>query len=99
MTKEEIRECLNRAIRKSPSQRYIRKVSLFGSHVRGEAKPGSDIDLLVDIDESIGAFEFIAIERYLSEQLGTKVDLVEPEALSKYFRDDVLKEAETIYTA
>lgn len=99
MTKSDLRERLNRAIRQSPSRRKIRRVSLFGSRARGNAKKESDIDLLIEVDRPMGALEFVSIELFLSKELGTKVDLVEPDALSRHFRDDVLKEAELLYNA
>lgn len=99
MSKDELHRRLHEAIRRSPSRGKIRRVSLFGSQVRGDAKKDSDIDLLIEVDRPMGALEFVSIELFLSKELGTKVDLVEPDALSKYFRDDVLKEAEVLYTA
>jgi predicted nucleotidyltransferase len=75
-------------------------VALFGSRARGDAEEGSDIDLLIEFsDDEMGALEVVRIERELSEQLGVKVDLVEPEALSKYLRGAVLREAQQIYPA
>ncbi|MEK7137855.1 MAG: nucleotidyltransferase family protein [Patescibacteria group bacterium] len=99
MSKDELRRRLQEAISKSPSRGKIRRVALFGSQVRGEAKKNSDIDLLIEVDRPMGALEFVSIELFLSKELGTRVDLVEPDALSRYFRDDVLQEAEVLYKA
>jgi predicted nucleotidyltransferase len=54
---------------------------------------------LVDFDESIpvGYFEIVRLQTMLEKALHSKVDIVTPRALSKYFRDAVLKEAETVY--
>lgn len=62
----------------------IRHVSLFGSVARGEARPDSDIDLAVELDQDkhIGLFGLVALERRLSELLGRKVDLL-PEPVQK----------------
>ncbi len=78
---------------------HIRKLSLFGSVLHGNFRPDSDIDLLVEFDPDHipGFFKFAHIERELSEIMGKKVDLRTPQELSKYFRDEVLSEAEVQY--
>jgi predicted nucleotidyltransferase len=56
----------------------VKSLGIFGSYVRGEARKGSDLDLLVEIDDpKMGLLRFIARESYLSDLLGVKVDLVE----------------------
>lgn len=56
--------------------------------------------MLIEIDdENMGLFDFVGIKLYLEEKLGAPVDLVEPEGLSKYIKDDVLREAEPVYEA
>ncbi|MBN2018977.1 MAG: nucleotidyltransferase family protein [Sedimentisphaerales bacterium] len=78
---------------------YIRKLSLFGSAVSGELKPDSDIDLLVEYEEgrTPGLFSIIKMEMELAEVLGRKVDLRTPGDLSKYFRDEVMRNAQLEY--
>jgi predicted nucleotidyltransferase len=78
---------------------HIRKLSLFGSRVRGEARPDSDVDILVEFqpDRRVGLILMARIERELSELIGRKVDLRTPADLSRYFRDEVLREAEVRY--
>jgi predicted nucleotidyltransferase len=74
----------------------IRKLSLFGSQLHGTARPDSDIDLLVEFypDRIPGFFGIARMERELSEMVeGKKVDLKTPMGLSRYFRDQVLREA------
>jgi predicted nucleotidyltransferase len=99
MLKEELTARLRQAVEDSPYRADIRSVALIGSHVRGTAGADSDIDVLIAFnpDATIGLFEFIEIQDQLSEALGRKVDLLTPEALSQYFRDEVLKEAEPVY--
>jgi predicted nucleotidyltransferase len=82
-------------------RRHIRKLSLFGSMLHGEARPDSDVDLLVEFqpDQRIGLLQMARIERELSELIGRKVDLRTPADLSRYFRDEVLREAEVQYAA
>ena len=78
---------------------HIRKLSLFGSTLHGEARPDSDVDLLVEFrpDHRIGLIQMARIERELSELIGRKVDLRTPADLSRYFRDEVLREAKVQY--
>jgi len=62
----------------------IRHLSLFGSVARGEAEPGSDVDLVVELDPQarIGLFALGALERRLTELIGRPVDLL-PEPIEK----------------
>jgi len=80
---------------------HIRKLSLFGSRLRGESRPDSDVDLLVEFQPGyrIGLIQMARIERELSGLIGRKVDLRTPADLSRYFRDEVLCEAEVQYEA
>ncbi|HEV2854920.1 MAG TPA: nucleotidyltransferase family protein [Thermoanaerobaculia bacterium] len=80
-------------------RRHIRKLSLFGSTLHGDARPDSDVDLLVEFqpDSRVGLIQMARIERELSELIGRKVDLRTPADLSRYFRDEVLREAEVQY--
>jgi predicted nucleotidyltransferase len=77
-------------------QRFgVRELRLFGSAVRGEAAEASDIDLLVEYDQrvAVGLFEFVRLQRALSELLGRPVDLATPEALHPALRERILQEA------
>jgi len=78
---------------------HIVKISLFGSALRDELKPDSDIDLLVEFDRDHmpGLFDITRMEIELSEIIGRKVDLRTPEDLSIYFRDEVVKNSEVHY--
>jgi predicted nucleotidyltransferase len=77
----------------------IRKLSLFGSILREDFTPESDIDMLVEFipDSKIGYFELIGMELELTEMLKRKVDLRTPAELSRYFRQTVLESAQVIY--
>ena len=78
----------------------IRKLSLFGSRLHGNARPDSDIDLLVEFcpDRIPGLFKIAEMEFELSDMLGGKrVDLRTPEDLSRYFRHTVIQEAAEQY--
>ena len=78
---------------------YITKMSLFGSALHDELKPGSDIDILVEFDKDHmpGLFDITGMEIELAEMFGRKVDLRTPAELSRYFRDDVLEKARVEY--
>jgi uncharacterized protein len=79
---------------------HIRRLALFGSVLRADFQPDSDIDVLVEFDpEHVPGLKFFAIERELSEILGRKVDLNTAGFLSRHFRDQVMAEAEVAYVA
>jgi len=77
---------------------HIRKLALFGSILRDDFRPDSDIDVLVEFAPGhIPGFAFFAMEDELSELLGRKVDLHTRKFLSPYFRAKVQAEAEIQY--
>ncbi len=72
---------------------HIRKLSLFGSVVRDDFEPDSDVDVLVEFEPGhTPGLRFFAMQTELSEILGHPVDLNTIQWLSPYFRDDVQKE-------
>ncbi len=78
-------------------ERYkIRSLGLFGSHVRGEEKSESDVDILVEFEESPSLLNFIALERHLSELIGQKVELVMKSALKPRIGKRILEEVVSI---
>lgn len=81
--------------------KFIRKLSVFGSALRGQLGSESDIDLLVEFEpgHTPGLFAIVKMEMELAEALGRKVDLRTPEDLSKYFRDEVIRNARVQYQA
>ena len=77
---------------------HIRKLSLFGSILRDNFEPDSDIDVLVEFEQGhTPGLAFFTMEKELSEILGHKVDLNTSNFLSQYFREKVLAEAEVQY--
>ena len=78
---------------------HIKKLSVFGSCLREDFGPESDIDLLVEFDPAHipGLLDVAGMEIELSETLGRKVDLRTAEDLSRYFRDEVVAKAEVQY--
>lgn len=77
---------------------HIARLALFGSVIRDDFTPDSDVDVLVDFEPGkVPGFSFVTMQDELSELLGRKVDLHTPNSLSKYYRDEVLAEAEDLY--
>ncbi|BAY29112.1 hypothetical protein NIES2107_09530 [Nostoc carneum NIES-2107] len=68
-------------------------VRVFGSVARGEAKPDSDVDFLVELEPQRTLLDQIALQQSLEALLGRKVDITEPENLHELIRDKVLREA------
>jgi predicted nucleotidyltransferase len=73
------------------------KVAIFGSYARGEERPESDIDVIVEFSERKSLLELVKIERELSETLGIKVDLLTEKSISPYLIDIVRQQMEVIY--
>jgi predicted nucleotidyltransferase len=77
---------------------HIRRLAFFGSVLRNDFGPESDIDVLVEFEPGhVPGLAFLSMEEELSRILGRKVDLNTPGFLSPYFRDQVLAEAEVQY--
>jgi uncharacterized protein len=78
---------------------HIRKLALFGSVLREDFRPDSDVDVLVEFEpgHTVGLFRMAGLEMELSEALGRKVDLRTPPELSRYFRDEVARTSEVQY--
>lgn len=70
----------------------VKKIGIFGSYVRGDAKDDSDLDILVTVDLSTDLLSFIRLEDYLTEKLGVKVDLVMKDSLKTHIGKEILKE-------
>lgn len=70
----------------------VRRLGVFGSFVHGNQSPTSDIDILVELSEPIGLFQFVGLEHRLEELLGRDVDLVTPSALKPIIKDAVLRQ-------
>jgi predicted nucleotidyltransferase len=79
----------------------IRRLSVFGSALRDDYGPDSDVDVLVEFepDACVGLITLAGMELELAEIIGQKVDLNTPGFLSKYYRDQVLREAVVQYDA
>lgn len=93
---EAIRSAI-RAYQSLLAERFgVKVVGIFGSYVRGEASPSSDLDLLVEVLRPISLLELVGAELYLSEELGIKVDLVPMRSLREELRETILSEVAQI---
>jgi predicted nucleotidyltransferase len=86
-------------IEKFCKKHHIRKLSLFGSALRDDFSPESDLDILVEFDPDHipGFIRLAGMEIELTEILGRKVDMRTAQDLSRYFREDVLNSAKVQY--
>jgi len=73
------------------------RVAVFGSYARGEERPGSDVDVIVEFSERKSLLQLVRIERELRERLGTEVELLTEKSISPYLIDRVRGEMEVIY--
>jgi uncharacterized protein len=74
----------------------VAEIGVFGSFVRNEQRPDSDVDILVDFEGKIDLFDLLDLEEYLVELFGRKVDLVTRKTLKPYIGQRILAEVETI---
>jgi uncharacterized protein len=75
---------------------HVSYLGIFGSYIRGEQKPGSDLDVLVEFSRTPTIFKFVNLENYLSEALGIKVDLVMKDSLKPNIGKHILNEVKAI---
>ena len=80
---------------------HIRRLALFGSVLREDFQPDSDVDVLVDFEPgaNIGMFALIEIQDELSDLIGRPVDLILRDGLKRVIRDSVLASSQEIYAA
>lgn len=91
-TVEEIKQDLYNQKSRLVEKYKVKQIGLFGSYVRGEQQPQSDLDILIDFDEYPSLLEFIGLEDELSQSLGLKVDLVMKSDLKPRIGEYILRE-------
>lgn len=90
---EEIKNIIRKEKTRLIEKHKIKEIGIFGSYVRGEQNPDSDIDILIGFEEFPGLIEFVGIENKLSEYLGIKVDLATKSGLKPEIGRYILREA------
>ncbi len=68
-------------------------IKIFGSYAHGDEQPGSDIDLLVELEPGRSLLDIIAIKQDIEDMINRRVDVVTAGALSPYIREEIMKEA------
>lgn len=72
---------------------HVRKIGVFGSFARGEEKEGSDIDVLIELEDRYETFDnFMDLKFFLEDLFKREVDLVTVEALRPQLKDDIMRE-------
>jgi uncharacterized protein len=79
---------------------HVRRLALFGSVLREDFRPDSDVDVLVEFEPGhVPGFAFFDLQEELAAIFGRRVDLHTPGSLSRYFREQVVREAQDQYVA
>ncbi|RKY88093.1 nucleotidyltransferase [candidate division KSB1 bacterium] len=91
---EEIKRKLKEFKEEFKGKYKIKEIGIFGSYVKGEQQETSDIDILVEFEETarLSLFDIAGLEIELSDILGIKVDLIERKNLKPYIRQRILRE-------
>lgn len=96
VTREELLARLRRELPRLRLEYAVRSFGLFGSFARREQGEGSDVDLLVDYDQTPGMFRFLDLEEELETILGCRVDLVTRDALKPGIGERILAELQIV---
>lgn len=88
-----------KALEKPLRERGLTALALFGSTVRGTARPDSDVDLLIDVapDVRFSLVDLVSVKDFLEDRLGRKVDVVTREGLDPAIRDRIIREARAVF--
>jgi predicted nucleotidyltransferase len=93
MKRETVLQILKARQAKLRREYHVKSLRLFGSVARDEARPSSDVDLLVEFSRPVGLFQLIGLKQYLETALGCPVDLGTPDSLKPILKEEVLREA------
>ncbi len=96
LNKSAIQQILNQN-REKIAAHGVKSLALFGSFVRGDSGPRSDLDFLVEYNRPTGLFDHAGMQIFLKNLFGKKIDLVTPTGLHPALRNQILAEAEKIY--
>jgi len=75
----------------------VRRIEVFGSYARGEAKPESDLDVIVEFEKRKSLLELVGIEQELEDALGIKVELLTRASISPYLIERIEKESKVVF--
>ncbi len=96
-TASQMRRTIRRHLPELRERYSVASLGMFGSYVRGEQRPGSDLDLLVEFSNpNLSLIKMIEMENYLTDLLGVKVDVVEKSGLKPRIGEHILQEAEPV---
>lgn len=93
---EQIKQIIQQHKAELKTKYYVREIGIFGSYVRGEQATNSDIDILIELDKPIGFVKFMKLEKYISDLIGIKADLVTKKALKPYIGKRILQEVQYV---
>lgn len=74
----------------------VKRLRLFGSVARGDDRPDSDVDLLIDFQDGVTFFEIMDVQESLEKQTGRKIDIVTPGGLHEALKEKILREARDV---
>lgn len=92
-----IQKIVHEVMNEEPDATKIKSVSLFGSYLRGDNRPDSDVDLLFEMRKTMSLFEIGGIQYRLQEKLGRSVDFVEKDSVIPQLKDEIYSNAKKIY--
>jgi hypothetical protein len=95
MTLSEIKRLLVLSKKELNEKFSVREIGLFGSYVRNEQKPISDLDVLVDFERPVSLMKIVALENFLNDMLGIKTDVVPKDDVRSELRNIIYEE--TVY--
>ncbi len=88
---------ISEGIRPILMQYDVKFAGIFGSYARGDEKPSSDVDILVDFNKPISFVEFFNMKESISDKLEKEVDIVSAKSILPYFEDYINKDLKIIY--
>jgi len=92
----QIREILKEYKEELREKYKVKEIGIFGSYIRDEQKEKSDLDILIEIEDSISLLKFVELENHLSDIIGVKADLVMKSALKPRIGKHILREVITV---
>ena len=93
---KQIKQIIKEHLPELHSEFSVSEIGLFGSYVRNEQTPLSDVDILVEFSKPVGFISFMQLEMRLQQLLGSKIDLVTPGALKTHIGSRILKEVDYV---